>query len=124
MSVASLYERPAEFDFMVSSGACEGASGRPVDVSACPPNSRRQLREFLAQRSSSRSLKTYLVENGATCDSAGADTTCHYTRKIGDAPFAWSRLGSSSPQQRVEITIKFPASDHGLRSDQIQTASK
>jgi hypothetical protein len=124
MSVASLYEKPAEFDFMVSGAPCDGTPGRQVDVSACPPGGGRQLRELLAQRSSSRSLKTYLVENGAACEPTGTDVTCHYTRKIGEASFAWSRLGSSSPQRRVEIVIKFPASDQGLRPDQIQTALK
>jgi hypothetical protein len=127
MSVASLHQRPAEFDFLVyqDGWAClsGGAPGREAGASACASGSGRQLREFFAQRSGSRSLREYLTANGASCRSGSTVITCSYTKTL-DTPLVFGRRVNSSGDEGLELTVSFPAQDRGLASEQIATALK
>jgi hypothetical protein len=124
MSLASLYQRPAEFDYLLhqDAWACltQGTPGREAAASSCAPNSARALRDLLAQRSSARPLKDYLADNGANCRSADAMTTCSYVKTL-EAPVTFGRLAFSG-EERVELTVSFPATDRNLAPEQIRTA--
>jgi hypothetical protein len=125
MSVASLHQRPAEFDFLVyqDGWAClsEGTPGREPAGSACAAGSGRQLRELFAQRSSSRPLREYLTANGASCRSGNNVTTCSYAKTL-ETPLVFGRRVNSSGDEGLELTVTFPARDVGLAPGQITTA--
>ncbi len=125
MSLASLYQRPPEFDFLLyqDAWAClsEGGPVRDAAGRSCSPESGRQLREFFAQRSSARPLRDYLAENGASCRTSGNITTCGYTSALGAAPPGFGRV-TPSGEEAVVLTVSFPASDVGLAPQQIRTA--
>ena len=121
MSVASLHQTP-EFDFLLyqDGWAClsQGAPGHESGAS-CSSSSGRQLRELFSQRSSSRSLREYLADNGASCRSTDNGTTCSYVKTL-EAPAGLGRVAPSG-QDRVEMTVTFPAKDLGLAPEQITT---
>jgi hypothetical protein len=125
MSLASIHQRTPEFDFMLyqDSWAClsQATPGREPGGSACGTLTGRQLRELFAQRSSARSLRAYLTENGASCRSGGNVTTCNYT-KVVETPVMFGRRVNSSGDEGLELTVSFPARDTGLAPDQITTA--
>jgi hypothetical protein len=127
MSVASLHQRPAEFDFLVyqDGWACLSGSAPSRDggASACTSGSGRQMREFFAQRSSSRPLREYLTANGASCRSGTTATTCSYTKTL-ETPLVFGRRVNSSGDEGLELTVTFPAQDRGLAPGQITTALK
>jgi hypothetical protein len=125
MSLASIHQRTPEFDFMLyqDAWAClsQATPGRETGGSACGAVGGRQLRDLFAQRSSARSLRAYLAENGANCRSGGNVTTCSYT-KIVESPVMFGRRVTSSGDEALELTVTFPARDTGLAPDQITTA--
>jgi hypothetical protein len=125
MSVASVHQRAPEFDFLLyqDGWAClsQGAPNREAAGSSCPPTSGRQLRDLFAQRSTSRSLRDYLTENGASCRSDNDVTMCSYTKALAEAPLPFGRAGTSR-DEGLELTVSFPAKDLGLAPEQIRTA--
>ena len=125
MSVASLHQKPPEFDFLVyqEGWACLSDT-TPGRDAACAPGRSRQLRDLFAQRSTSRPLRDYLTENGATCRSTSAVTTCTYTRTFAETAPALGRASSPSREDGFELVVSFPARDTGLSPEQIATAMR
>jgi hypothetical protein len=127
MSVVSLHQKLPEFDFLVyrDGWAClsDGAPGREA-AGPCAANGGRQLRELFSQRSSSRSLREYLTENGASCRVNNTVTTCSYTKPLAEAPLVFGRQAAPSREEGFELTVTFPARDQNLAPDQITTAMR
>ena len=125
MSLASIHQRTPEFDFMLyqDAWACQSQAtpGREGGGPACGAVSGRQLRELFAQRSSSRPLRAYLTENGASCRQGSNVIACSYT-KILETPVMFGRRVNSSGDEGLELTVTFPARDTGLAPNQITTA--
>jgi hypothetical protein len=123
MSLASLHQTP-EFDFLLyqDGWAClsQGAPGRDAGGSSCAPNSGRQLRELFAQRSAATPLRDYLTDNGASCRAGEAATTCSYVKTV-ETPDGFARVAPAA-EERVELTVTFPAKDQNLAPEQIRTA--
>ena len=125
MSLASTHQRPAEFDFLVyqDGWAClsKGTAGRePADT--CATGSGRQLRDLFSQRSSARSLRDYLTENGASCRSDSNLATCSYTRTLPEAALVpGGQASTPRGEEGFELTVTFPAKDLGLAPEQIRT---
>jgi hypothetical protein len=118
MSLASLHQTPEYQD----GWAClsQGASGRDAGPSACAPNAGRQLRELFAQRSAATPLRDYLTDNGASCRAGEAATTCSYVKTL-ETPEGFARVAPAG-EERVELTVTFPAKDQNLAPEQIRTA--
>lgn len=128
MSVASIHQKTPEFDFLLyqDGWAClsQGTPGREPTGTSCPPTSGRQLRELFAQRSSARSLRDYLSENGANCRTTNTVTTCIYTRIFGGGSPVFGRQPNSAVEEGVELAVSFPTRDLGLAPEQIATTLK
>lgn len=122
--VVNVDGKRAEFDQLIylSGVTCfsEGSSVRALSRSGCPQNAGREIRQLFARRSSSQSLKDYLVENGASCRSAATAITCDYDKTISSIPRVSGEPLHSGIRDRFEMTVKFPIDDRNLTPEQME----